>query len=76
MPPKQSTLSSFKPTKQELDAINKYLSQKPDFDKLIAEAKADPVKPTATEPETDYNRQISTAVKDSLAERRKSKTSA
>lgn len=38
MPPKQSTNPTTKlqgPTKKELEAINSYLAQKPDFDQLL-----------------------------------------
>lgn len=74
MPPKHSAPNNpvSKPTKQEFDAIKKYIAQKPDFDKLIAEAKANPTKSSdLPEPATDYDRKITEAVKESLAEHRK-----
>ncbi|EME49674.1 hypothetical protein DOTSEDRAFT_20097 [Dothistroma septosporum NZE10] len=53
MPPK-TTSSSGKaqgPSKQELEAINKYLAQRPDFDKLFNET------PVETAPEIKKNSQ-------------------
>ncbi|KAK4550738.1 hypothetical protein LTR36_000317 [Oleoguttula mirabilis] len=68
MPPKTAVpphLKPKRPSKQELDAINIYLDQKPDFDKLVTEAKQDPQQPPAKQ-ETDYNRKLDAAVKDNI----------
>lgn len=74
MPPKvsSSTHSSKPPgpTKEQLEAINNYLAQKPDFDKLIAEAKANPQSPTK-KTESDYERTLREAVRTTFEERRK-----
>lgn len=70
MPPKQT--SSPKPTQQQLDAINAYLAQKPDFDKLVAEAKANSIEANELpKPTTDYERKLREAVKESLSERQR-----
>ena len=43
MPPKTSLKGqSQDPSKTELEAINYYLSQKPDFEKLIRESRSNP----------------------------------
>lgn len=52
MPPKQSTNPTTKlqgPTKKELEAINTYLAQKPDFDQLLKNSPKD----RATSPKVD-----------------------
>lgn len=60
MPPKTAVAPHQEtkgPSKPELDAINAYLAQKPDFDKLIDEAKRKP----QSQPEkqtTDYERKL------------------
>lgn len=73
MPPKTSAASKQTPkgpSKQELDAINAYLAEKPDFHKLVAEAtKNGPVQIERTE--TEYDRKLNAAVKESLRESRK-----
>ena len=73
MPPK-TPVSSKGPSKQELDAINTYLYRKPDFDKLIHEAKQNPPK-RLEEKETDYDRKLNEAVKQSLEEARQAQAS-
>ena len=75
MPPKSSSKQKqHGPTQQELEAINNYLSQKPDFDKLLEEAKQNP-QPALPRHETDYDRQLSEAVAESLAEHRQASQS-
>lgn len=52
MPPKQSNNSTPKaegPSKKELDAINEYLAQRPDFEKLSKESSADQARPEVEE---------------------------
>jgi len=73
MPPKTS-VSAKGPSKQELDAINTYLSQKPDFDKLVQEAKQNPSKQTEKQ-QTEYDRKLNEAVKHSLEEARQAQAS-
>lgn len=68
MPPKPSASSTQKPkgpSKQELEAINAYLTQKPDFDKLIAETKANP-QPAPERKLSEYERKVKEAVKASV----------
>lgn len=74
MPPKNSssnnsTIKPSGPTKEQLKAINQYLAHKPDFDKLIAEAKAN--SHSSTEPyRSEYDKILRAAVKETLDERR------
>ena len=70
MPPK-ATLSKQQggPTKQELEAINQYLAQKPDFAKLASESGADQQASTDKN-QTDYDQKLQEAVKESIREHR------
>ena len=74
MPPKPSpsnkTANTQRPTKQQLEAINNYLAQKPDFAKLIEEAKAKTQPPT-DQRETEYDRILREAVRGTREEKRK-----
>ena len=74
MPPKAKSLNKAQkpqgPTKEELEAINNYLRQKPDFENLIREAKANTHSP-AKKVETDYDRKLREAVKQVYEQRSK-----
>lgn len=65
MPPKQvdSPVPKIQqaPSEKELEAINAYLTQKPDFQKLLDEDKANSQAAT-TATETDYSRQLKQAL--------------
>lgn len=72
MPPKTAVAPHPKtksPSKPELDAINAYIAQKPDFDKLIDEAKQNP-QSVPEKQTTDYDRKLYAGVKESLDEAR------
>ena len=75
MPPKPSssktTNKSQGPSKESLEAINNYLAQKPDFEKLIREAKENPRRSGDTPAPTEYDRKVKQAVKEVLEERRR-----
>lgn len=77
MPPKtavaphQTTKGS---PKAELNAINAYIAQKPDFDKLIDEAKQNP-QSVPEKQTTDYDRKLYAGVKESLDEARNARES-
>ncbi|KAK5128709.1 hypothetical protein LTR85_000042 [Meristemomyces frigidus] len=65
MPPKTTVpphQESKGPSKQELDAINTYLAQKPDFNKLIDEAKQNP-QTLPKKQETDYDAKLHEALR-------------
>lgn len=51
------------PSEKELEAINAYLAQKPDFQKLLDEDQATP-KAATTATETEYSRQLKQAFDD------------
>ena len=75
MPPKKSSSTKTHaktqgPTKQELEIINNYLAQKPDFTKLIAEAQANPPSPSQRV-ESEYDRTLRDAVTETRAARAK-----
>lgn len=61
MAPKQSntTTKAEGPSKAQLDAINKYLAEKPDFDQLLKNSQAS--SPPRVE-ETEYERKLREAV--------------
>ena len=75
MPPKASSSSKTTkpqaPTKEALEAINTYLSQKPDFEKLIKEAKENPWRAPNSKTGTEYDTKIKEAVRKVLEERQK-----
>lgn len=74
MPPKTSTSKAAKASnsnKEALDAINSYLAQKPDFEKLIKEAKESSRRSIPEQGETEYTRKVKAAVKEVLEERQK-----
>lgn len=68
MPPKSSSKQQqqpkiARPTKHEVEAVQRYLAQKPDFEKLIEEAKQSPKSsPAAKREETEYERKTREAV--------------
>ena len=75
MPPKSLsskthviTSDNSRPTPQQLEAINKYLAQKPDFDRIIAEAKATS-NPQPQSSESAYEAKIRQAVRETIEER-------
>ena len=73
MPPKTSssaTAKSNKSNKEASEAINTYFSQKPDFERLIKEAKENPSRPPPGTRQTEYNQKVKEAVKEVLEERR------
>lgn len=61
MPPKTGNAKATGPSKTELDAINAYLSQKPDFESLLKEAPANS-QPTTKPEETEYERRLRHAI--------------
>ena len=75
--PSKSSSSATKPpksrgpTKEELEAINSYLKQKPDFDKLIQEAKANPTPSSRKKEETEYDRKTRETVNEVIQERKR-----
>ena len=77
MPSKASSASNKStkpkgPSKAELEAIKQYLAQKPDFDKLIRDAKSDAQEasfPQQSET-TPYGTQFRAAVRESLEDKR------
>jgi hypothetical protein len=76
MPPKTSTSKTSKANKSDkeaVDAINQYLSQKPDFDKLIKDAKESSGRSFPETRQTDYNQKVKAAVKEVFEERQKQK---
>jgi hypothetical protein len=81
MPPKTTSLPQIPkpkgPSKEELDAINEYLSRKLDFEKLIAEEQPIQAGSATVKPLTEYDRKLNEAVKESLeAVRKQAKPSA
>ena len=57
-----------KPTEAELDAIRQYISQKPDFDKLVLEAKqGSNSSSTTAKSSSEYDQKIEQSVKESVA---------
>ena len=74
MPPKPSSSKAAKhqsSNKGALDAINAYLSQKPDLDQLIREAKENPRRSFPERRQTEYDLKIKEAVREVLIERSK-----
>ena len=74
MPPKPSSSKAAKhqsSNKGALDAINAYLSQKPDLDQLIREAKENPRWSLPEKRQTEYDLKIKEAVREVLIERSK-----
>lgn len=74
MPPKNPPTKASKSNnseKQAVEAINQYLSQKPDIDKLIRDAKESSSRSFTEKRQTDYNRKVKEAVKEVLEERQK-----
>lgn len=74
MPSKTSaskTGKSNNSNKEAEEAIKLYLSQKPDFDKLIKEAKESSDGSTTERKQTEYNRKVKEAAREVLEERRK-----
>ena len=74
MPPKTPASKTSKPNssnKQAGEAINQYLSQKPDFDKLIQEAKESSGRSFTETRQTEYNKKVKEAVKEVFEERQK-----
>lgn len=76
MPPKSLpgkthviTSDNGRTTSQQLEAISKYLAQKPDFDRIIAEAKATANRHTQLS-ESAYETKIRQAVRETIEERR------
>lgn len=73
MPPKASSATKPKttqgPTKDELSAINAYLAQKPDFDKLVKDARANTEPATRIE-ESDYDKALKEGVKAAIRDTR------
>lgn len=64
MPPKTTGTSGKAqgPSKQELEAINKYLAQRPDFDKLLNQAPVETTAGTSKKEATEYERALKEAV--------------
>ena len=52
-------------------AINAYLSQKPDFEKLVREARENPRRPPNSGVQTEYDRKVKEAVREVFEERRR-----
>ena len=74
MPPKTSTSKTSKANKSDkeaVDAINQYLSQKPDFDKLIKDAKESSSRSFTETRQPDYHQKVKEAVKEVFEERQK-----
>ena len=76
MPPKASSSATKSskpqgPTREELEAINNYLAQKPDFNKLIQEANANQQPESVKKVDTEYDKKSREAVKEVIEERRK-----
>ena len=71
MPPKSSISSTSShlqlPSTEQLAAIQNYLVQKPDFNKLIAEAKRHPTVDTRRDP-TESGKASKAAFRDTLAD--------
>lgn len=73
MPPKTSSSAGAKANKsnkEASEAISRYISQKPDFDKLVKEAKENPGRPRTETRQTEYSQKVKEAVKEVLEERR------
>ena len=64
MPPKTTGPSGKAqgPSKRELEAINKYLAQRPDFEKLLNEAAAESTTGTSKREATEYERALKEAI--------------
>jgi hypothetical protein len=73
MPPKTSsstTAKANKINKEASEAITTYVAQKPDFEKLVKEARENPNRPLTGSRQTEYSRKVKEAVKEVLEERR------
>lgn len=74
MPPKKAAShndnsKSTGPTSEQVKAIKAYVAQKPDFNQLIAKAKANPQ--SANEPVlSEYEKTLQAAVKETIEDRR------
>lgn len=77
MPPKTSGSKPNKSTinseKEASEAINQYLAQKPDFEKLIREAKESSSRSLTETRQTEYNKKVKAAVKEVYIERQNQK---
>lgn len=73
MSPKTSSSTTAKSNKSDKEAsetINTYISQKPDFEKLVKEAKENPGRFSTETRQTEYSQKVKEAVKEVLEERR------
>ena len=74
MAPKNSSSKPSKADKSDkeaADAINQYLAQKPNFDKLIKDAKESSGRSFPETRRTDYHQKVKEAVKEVFEERQK-----